>query len=184
MRFDLTRLGNVRGLRGVHPQCHIGTDTVSLSSSPRLRLARLLPRGAGGGPVEDVVTLRCMRLVDEYLAAIEAADAGRILALFADGATVDSPLYGQVLASEFYPRLFDDTARSQLRLRSVMVGETIENRPTVAFWFDFDWTLSDGTRAPFTVVDVAELDHDGRIRTLHILYDTAPLRASFDALPG
>jgi hypothetical protein len=125
-----------------------------------------------------------MRLVDEYLAVLESADTARMLELFADGATVNSPLYGQMPASEFYPRLFDDTARSQLRLRSVMVGETTESRPTVAFWFDFDWTLSDGARAPFTVVDVAELDHDGRIRTLHILYDTAPLRASFDALRG
>jgi SAM-dependent methyltransferase len=31
VRFDLPRLGEVRGLRGVHLQCHIGTDTISLS---------------------------------------------------------------------------------------------------------------------------------------------------------
>jgi SAM-dependent methyltransferase len=31
VRFDLPRLGDVRGLRGVHLQCHIGTDTISLS---------------------------------------------------------------------------------------------------------------------------------------------------------
>lgn len=31
VRFDLPRLGDVRGLRGVHLQCHIGTDTVSLT---------------------------------------------------------------------------------------------------------------------------------------------------------
>lgn len=30
VRFDLPRLGDVTGLRGVHLQCHIGTDTVSL----------------------------------------------------------------------------------------------------------------------------------------------------------
>ena len=29
--FDRTLIGNVRGLNGVHLQCHIGTDTVSLS---------------------------------------------------------------------------------------------------------------------------------------------------------
>lgn len=29
--FDLPRLGDVRGLRGVHLQCHIGTDTISLA---------------------------------------------------------------------------------------------------------------------------------------------------------
>ena len=31
VRFDLPRLGDICGLRGVHLQCHIGTDTVSLS---------------------------------------------------------------------------------------------------------------------------------------------------------
>jgi SAM-dependent methyltransferase len=31
VRFDLPRLGEVAGLRGVHLQCHIGTDTVSLA---------------------------------------------------------------------------------------------------------------------------------------------------------
>jgi SAM-dependent methyltransferase len=31
VRFDLPRLGDVAGLRGAHLQCHIGTDTVSLS---------------------------------------------------------------------------------------------------------------------------------------------------------
>jgi SAM-dependent methyltransferase len=31
VRFDLPRLGEVAGLRGVHLQCHIGTDTISLA---------------------------------------------------------------------------------------------------------------------------------------------------------
>ncbi|MBK6763064.1 MAG: class I SAM-dependent methyltransferase [Micrococcales bacterium] len=31
VRFDLPRLGDITGLRAVHLQCHIGTDTVSLA---------------------------------------------------------------------------------------------------------------------------------------------------------
>jgi SAM-dependent methyltransferase len=31
VRFDRPRLGDIRGLRGVHLQCHIGTDTLSLA---------------------------------------------------------------------------------------------------------------------------------------------------------
>jgi SAM-dependent methyltransferase len=31
VRFDLPRLGDITGMRGVHLQCHIGTDTVSLA---------------------------------------------------------------------------------------------------------------------------------------------------------
>ncbi|MFG1931626.1 class I SAM-dependent methyltransferase [Mycobacterium sp. NPDC048908] len=30
VRFDVPRLGDVEGLRGIHLQCHIGTDTLSL----------------------------------------------------------------------------------------------------------------------------------------------------------
>src|SRR5579884_2885597 len=31
VRFDVPRLGDLSGLRGVHLQCHIGTDTLSLA---------------------------------------------------------------------------------------------------------------------------------------------------------
>ncbi|HEY1967669.1 MAG TPA: class I SAM-dependent methyltransferase [Pseudonocardia sp.] len=31
VRFDLPRLGNINGQRGIHLQCHIGTDTISLA---------------------------------------------------------------------------------------------------------------------------------------------------------
>jgi SAM-dependent methyltransferase len=58
VRFDLPRLGEIRGLRGVHLQCHIGTDTLSLArlgarmtgldfSPASLEQARLLSERAG-----------------------------------------------------------------------------------------------------------------------------------------
>lgn len=119
-------------------------------------------------------------LVDDYLAALEDSNLSAVLALFTDGAFVNSPLYGRMAAEEFYPALFQDTASSRLTLKSVLEGD-IDGAPVVAFWFDFDWTLADGTPAPFTVMDVAELDAAGRITELHIIYDTAPIRQRFDA---
>lgn len=58
VRFDRPRLGGVRGLDGLHLQCHLGTDTVSLSrlgatmtgldlSSRSLEHARTLAERAG-----------------------------------------------------------------------------------------------------------------------------------------
>jgi SAM-dependent methyltransferase len=58
VRFDLPRLGDIRGLRGVHLQCHIGTDTISLArlgarmtgldfSAASLEQARLFSERAG-----------------------------------------------------------------------------------------------------------------------------------------
>ena len=72
--FDLPQLGDVSGLRGVHLQCHIGTDTLSLSrlgarmsgldfSAPALAQARTLAVRAGAdidfveGEVYDAVDL-------------------------------------------------------------------------------------------------------------------------------
>ena len=122
-------------------------------------------------------------LVARYLEALRDADVVKALALFAAEATVNSPLYGSMPAAEFYPALFADTAESALTLRATMVGGTAEH-PVISFWFDFDWTLANGEPAPFTVVDVAELDAGGRIETLHIVYDTAPIRAAFERQHG
>jgi SAM-dependent methyltransferase len=58
VRFDLPLLGDIRGARGIHLQCHIGTDTISLSrlgadmvgldfSGAALDQARLLAQRAG-----------------------------------------------------------------------------------------------------------------------------------------
>jgi SAM-dependent methyltransferase len=64
VRFDLPRLGDLAGLNGVHLQCHIGTDTISLArlgarmtgvdfSPAALAQARRLAADAGP-PVEFV----------------------------------------------------------------------------------------------------------------------------------
>ncbi len=89
-------------------------------------------------------------------------------------------MYGDLPANEFYPLLFADTAQSVLTLRKTL--HDIDGADaTVAFWFDFAWTLADGTPAPFTAVDVAELDDTGRITHLHIVYDTHPIREAWEA---
>ncbi|HLW45981.1 MAG TPA: class I SAM-dependent methyltransferase [Acidimicrobiales bacterium] len=58
VEFDRRRLGDIKGVRGVHLQCHIGTDTVSLArlgaamtgldfSTPAIAAARELAEAAG-----------------------------------------------------------------------------------------------------------------------------------------
>lgn len=118
-------------------------------------------------------------LVDAYLAALSSADVDAVLELFKTDGVVSSPLYGEQPARTFYPALFADTAASALTLRRTLVS-TADAPPTVAFWFDFDWTLVDGTPAPFSAVDVAELDPDGLIQHLHIVYDTHPIRSAWE----
>ena len=76
VRFDLPRLGDIAGLRGVHLQCHIGTDTISLArlgarmsgldfSAPALIEARRLATQTGA-EVEFVEAEVCdaLRVLD------------------------------------------------------------------------------------------------------------------------
>jgi len=120
-------------------------------------------------------------LVSVYLRALTTADAELAVSLFTDDGTVNSPLYGPRPAAEFYPALFADTSRATLTLRSVMTGQDQSGARTVSFWFHFDWRLPSGAAAPFDVVDVATLAPDGRIKDLHIVYDTVDVRPAFEA---
>ena len=123
-------------------------------------------------------------LVARYLAAVESADVPGMLALFAPDAVVRSPLYGNLPAHEFYPALFADTGEASLTLLGTMTGRSVAGRPLVSFLFHFDWVLPSGTAAPFDVVDVAELDDDGLIGSLRIIYDTVDVRPAFEADTG
>lgn len=119
-------------------------------------------------------------LARAYLDALAVADVHGVLTLFADDAVVHSPLYGVLPAAEFYPRLFADTGKAELTLRSTMSGVAEDGRAVVSFWFHFDWRLASGTAAPFDVVDVAVLDPAGHIAELHIVYDTVDVRPKFE----
>jgi hypothetical protein len=116
-----------------------------------------------------------MDLVDEYFAALSTADLERMLRLFAPDAEVHSPLYGVISARELYSRLFAETDHADAALRRVFRdGDT-----GVAFWFDYTWRLASGATAAVTAVNVAELDGDGLISGLWIVYDTGALSDDF-----
>lgn len=84
VRFDVPRLGDISGLRGVHLQCHIGTDTISLSrlgahmtgldfSPPAIEEARRLAERCG-----DPTTF----VVSDAYDAVEALGAGQFDLVF------------------------------------------------------------------------------------------------------
>ncbi|GBR53766.1 hypothetical protein AA106555_1428 [Neokomagataea thailandica NBRC 106555] len=118
-------------------------------------------------------------LCQAYLAALNKADLSKVLSLFAEGATVTSPLYGVCPAVDFYQNLFADTDRSETRLKAVF--EEVGLGQSVALQFEYDWVLKSGQLVRFECVDVFELTQDKeRFAGLKIIYDTAPLRADFD----
>jgi hypothetical protein len=115
-----------------------------------------------------------------YLDALNRADLGAVRALFAPGAMIVSPLYGTRPAHDFYAELFADTAASQTTLLDVF--DRSASGRAVALHFRYVWTLATGKVVTFDCVDVFDLAPDGqRFAGMTILYDTAPLRAEFEA---
>ncbi len=136
VRFDLPRLGDVTGLRTVHLQCHIGTDTVSLArlgarvtgldfSSVSLSEARHLAAAAGvnvrfvEADVYDAVEALGAATYDLVFTGIGALcwlpDIGRwagvVAGLLRPG--------GRLFVREGHPMLWtlDDTRRDELVVR-------------------------------------------------------------------
>jgi SAM-dependent methyltransferase len=79
VRFDVPRLGDITGLRGVHLQCHIGTDTVSLA---RLG-ARMTGLDFSGVALEQARRIAAAAGVDVDFVEADAYDA--VAALEAEG---------------------------------------------------------------------------------------------------
>lgn len=117
-------------------------------------------------------------VADRYLAALDAGDLDAVLELFADGAVVRSPLQGEVGAEPFFRDLFERTARSDID-----VVQTFESRgedPFAAAYFEYDWTLEDGRSVTFDCMDVFELDGEGRIVRLTLLFDGDGVRRALE----
>lgn len=110
-------------------------------------------------------------IVDDYLDALEAGDLEAMLALFADDATVVSPIRGPTAPAPFYEELFSETARSETTVR-----HRFEADDCVAVHFDYRWVLDDGSETTFECIDVFDLDDEGRIVELRIVYDAGRVR--------
>jgi SAM-dependent methyltransferase len=102
VRFDLPRLGDIRGLRAAHLQCHIGTDTLSL--------ARLGAR-VTGLDFSPASLAQARRLAQRCRAAIDYVEAPVQQAAEALAPTSFDLLYTGIGALCWLPRI-DDWARN------------------------------------------------------------------------
>jgi SAM-dependent methyltransferase len=204
VRFDVPRLGDIGGLRGIHLQCHIGTDTVSLSrlgatmtgldfSAAALSVARSLAERAG----VDVTFIEG----DVYDAPLLAGDGAYDLVFTGIGAIgwlPDIARWGQTVAALLRPggRLF-------MREGHPVLWACADPRPDGDLVLDFPyfedaeptvWN-SDATyvatATPITHTTTHEWNHGmaeiitalldaGMTITAFVEHDTVP----WDALPG
>lgn len=112
--------------------------------------------------------------VRDYFAALDSNNLDAMLALFAAEAIVLSPMLGEVRAVDFFPKVFGASSATSITVFDVLVSA--EGHPRAVGYFNYDWTLKDGSVILFDAADVFDFDADGRIAKLTILYDTYPIR--------
>ena len=116
--------------------------------------------------------------VRTYLGHLHASDTAGLVSTFAPDGMVHSPFLGAMLARDFFPKLAQASSRSVITLIDLLASvQPADDGVRVAAYFRYDWTLSDGRLVDFTCVDVFGFaPGSDRIASMHIVYDTHPLR--------
>ena len=121
------------------------------------------------------------KIITVYLRGLEKGNCNEILELFTNNATVSSPLYGEVKATDFFEQLFEDTSDSKIELHGVFVDISDSNK--YAAHFRYDWNLKNGQRVSFNCVDIFEFEEDSsKINHLSIIYDSKTTIEAFNEL--
>ncbi|MBE1284881.1 MAG: nuclear transport factor 2 family protein [Rhodobacteraceae bacterium] len=111
--------------------------------------------------------------VRDYFEALTAGNISAIVAMFAPDGRVHSPFLGVMVAKQFYAKLDEASANSELTVLDVLIGG---DGKTVAAQFRYDWTLRSGEQIIFEGVDHFTFDSQGLITDMRIYYDTHPVR--------
>ncbi|MBV8618209.1 MAG: nuclear transport factor 2 family protein [Curvibacter sp.] len=116
--------------------------------------------------------------VRRYLRHLHASDTAGLVACFEDDGIVHSPFLGTMQARDFFARLAQASSQSVITPIDLFASvQPADDTVRVAAYFRYDWTLSDGRLVDFTCVDVFGFRPGSpRIASMHIVYDTHPLR--------
>ena len=116
--------------------------------------------------------------VRAYLRHLHASDTTGLISTFEEDGVVHSPFLGTMKARDFFPKLAQASSQSVITLIDLFASvQPSDDTVRVAAYFRYDWTLSDGRLVDFTCVDVFGFrPGNDRIDSMHIVYDTHPLR--------
>jgi hypothetical protein len=116
-------------------------------------------------------------ILQSYMSALGNSDYAGIKALFAPAGVVRSPFLGEMAAGAFFDRLAGASARNVITPIDIFISSAGLRHATA--YFQYDWTVNDGTLISFKVMDLFEFEeHSHRVTHLDLIYDTHPIRAS------
>lgn len=115
------------------------------------------------------------RAVHKYLSALEAGDAEQAASLFVPGGWVQSPFLGRVAVRDYVNKVASASNKAKLTVYDVLVSA--EGNLRAVAYYQYDWSLKDGSNVTFDCADVFNFDSQtGRIESIVLVYDTNPVR--------
>jgi ketosteroid isomerase-like protein len=119
------------------------------------------------------------KAVRKYLQALEAGDAAKAAALFVPDGWVQSPFLGKLPVRDFIEKVASASGASSLTVHDILVSA--EGHLRAVAYYNYDWSLKDGTRVSFDCADVFNFDADsGHIASVVLVYDTHLVRGAVD----
>jgi len=116
-------------------------------------------------------------VLQTYMRALGEADYDTIKSLFTEDGKVLSPFLGEMAAGPFFDRLAEASSRNVITPIDIFVSTTKKHHATA--YFQYDWTVRDGTLITFKVMDLFTFDADSnKIKYLDLIYDTHPIRST------
>ena len=116
-------------------------------------------------------------ILQTYMTALGQSDYATVKSLFALSGKVLSPFLGEMLAGPFFERLAGASTKNVITPIDIFLSTTDRNHATA--YFQYDWTVRDGTLITFKVMDLFTFEPgSNQVTYLDLIYDTHPIRAS------
>ena len=113
--------------------------------------------------------------VHKYLKALEAGDAEKAASLFVPDGWVQSPFLGRLPVRDYVTKVARSSSGTKLKVYDVLVSA--EGHLRAVAYYQYDWSLKDGSNVAFDCADVFNFDPEtGRIESIVLVYDTSPVR--------
>jgi predicted SnoaL-like aldol condensation-catalyzing enzyme len=113
--------------------------------------------------------------VHKYLKALEAGDAEKAASLFVPDGWVQSPFLGRLPVRDYVTKVARSSSGTKLKVYDVLVSA--EGHLRAVAYYQYDWSLKDGSNVAFDCADVFNFDPEtGRIESIVLVYDTRPVR--------
>jgi len=109
------------------------------------------------------------KVIRDFYQQFEKMNLEALLPLFAPHAMVESPTLGKKEYQLFYRELFSKTKRIKVVIKDIFVNPDKPQR--AAAFVNFNWDTKHGDAMTFEGVVIFEMNPQGKIQLIHIIYD-------------